>query len=515
MRKQASILNGITSLISQIVIIILGFLSRSFFIHYLGEELLGISGTFTNVINILSVTELGIGSAITYCLYKPIYDNDEDKIAGIMNLFQKAYMIIGTVIFIAGLIVTPFIGHFLKDYTYDLNYIRLLFMLYVANTTLSYYLAYCRTLFFAAQKNYVVTIVDFIAKVIMQVAQILILVYTRNFVLYLSLSLIFTLSTNLIIHHLYYKDFPFLRYNKTKIDPETRKIIFDTIKYLSLNSLITIGVFSTDNLIISSIIGVAFVGIYSNYSLIIQNIQNLFTALLNGVVASLGNMMAEGDNERINRIFNIYDFAYFLAGSFTTVSLFCLLNPFIRSIWIRKEEFLLPLLIVAVLCFNHYLVLKRQPIWQYQNTSGVFRYFLPYSFAEMVINLVVSIIGAYKIGLIGVFLGSTVAYLISWLGQTKVIHERVLHKDVFKYYFKQIVYILITAGETFLVYEIDQLIVISNPYLDFLMTMIACAVVPNLINLILFRNAEEMHYLKENVVVRLLNKLRGKTETQS
>ena len=90
MRQRASILNGITSLISQITMIILGFISRSFFIRTLGEELLGISGTFTNVINILSVTELGIGGAITFCLYKPIYEDDKEKIAGIMNLFRKA-----------------------------------------------------------------------------------------------------------------------------------------------------------------------------------------------------------------------------------------------------------------------------------------------------------------------------------------------------------------------------------------------------------------------------------------
>ena len=508
MRQRASILNGVTSLISQITMIILGFISRSFFIKTLGEELLGISGTFTNVINILSVTELGIGGAITFCLYKPIFDEDEEKIAGIMNLFRKAYFVIGTVVFLAGLCVMPFVQYLLKDYTLDLGYVRLIFMLYVINTTLSYYLAHCRTLFFASQRNYVVTIVDFIAKTLMQIGQIVILLKTRNFTLYLSLMIIYTVSTNLIIHHLYYRNFSFMKGNKTVIDPSTKEEVFSIIKYLAINSLVSIGVFSTDNLIISSIIGVGVVGIYSNYTMIIQNIQTLFTSLLNGVVASLGNMMAEGDENRINKIFNIYDFAYFLVGSFTTVSLFCMLNPFIRNVWIHKDEYVLSMTIVAVLCFNHYMILKRQPVWQYQNTSGVFRYFLPYSFMEMVVNLLVSIIAAYKIGLIGVFLGSTTAYILSWIGQTYVIHRRVLKKDVFPYYVKQVLYILLTAAETLLVYTLDRKIVLGNPYLDFLVNTVMCAIVPNLINLILFYKTEEFRYLKETLITKLLRKLK-------
>ncbi|MBQ1508295.1 MAG: hypothetical protein IIZ47_02630, partial [Erysipelotrichaceae bacterium] len=483
----------------------------SFFIRTLGEELLGISGTFTNVINILSVTELGIGGAITFCLYKPIFDEDEEKIAGIMNLFRKAYFVIGTIVLLAGLCVLPFVQYLLKDYTLDLSYIRLIFMMYVVNTTLSYYLAHCRTLFFASQRNYVVTIVDFIAKTLMQVGQIVILLKTRNFTLYLSLMIVYTVSTNLIIHQLYYKNFSFMKGNKTVIDPSTREEVFSIIKYLAINSLVSIGVFSTDNLIISAIIGVGVVGIYSNYTMIIQNIQTLFTSLLNGVVASLGNMMAEGDDTRINKIFNIYDFSYYIAGSFTTVSLFCMLNPFIRNIWIRKEEYVLSILIVVVLCFNHYMILKRQPVWQYQNTSGVFRYFLPYSFMEMVVNLAVSIFLAYKIGLIGVFLGSTTAYILSWIGQTWVIHQRVLKRNALPYYLKQIFYILLTVLMTAAVYALDQVIVLSNPYLDFFVNMCFCALVPNLINLILFHKTEEFAYLKENVVRRLLRLVGKKT----
>ena len=510
MRKRSTMLNGITSLISQITMIILGFISRSFFIRTLGEELLGISGTFTNVINILSVTELGIGGAITFCLYKPIYEDDKEKIAGIMNLFRKAYFIIGTVVFVAGLCVLPFVQYLLKDYTLDLGYIRLIFMMYVVNTTLSYYLAHCRTLFFASQRNYIVTIVDFIAKTLMQIGQIVILLKTRNFTLYLSLMIIYTVSTNLIIHQLYYKNFAFMKGNKAVIDPSTKEEVFSIIKYLAINSLVSIGVFSTDNLIISSIIGVGVVGIYSNYTMIIQNIQTLFTSLLNGVVASLGNMMAEGDDERINKIFNIYDFSYYIVGSFTTVSLFCMLNPFIHTIWIRKDEYVLPIIIVVVLCLNHYMILKRQPVWQYQNTSGVFRYFLPYSFMEMVVNLAVSIILAKTIGLIGVFLGSTIAYILSWIGQTWVIHQRVLKRNAFPYYFKQVVYIVLTAVMTAGVYALDQLVVIANPYLDFFTTMCFCALVPNLINLLLFCRTPEFSYLKETLITKVLDRFRKK-----
>lgn len=510
MRKWFSIINGTSSLISQFFIIILGFISRTIFINCLGDEILGLNGTFTNILSILSVTELGVGSSVAFCLYKPVYEKDEKTIAGIMNLYKKAYFMIGIIIICLSIGVTPFLSNFIKGYTLDLNFIRAIFLLYAFNSTITYFLGSYRTMFFACQKNYVVTIVDFFTKLILQTAQIIVLLTTKNYVLYLLLVTICNISSNLIIYRLCYKQFPYLKNNKEKIDDESKKRIFNTIKYLSISSLISVGVFGTDNLIISSFIGITISGIYSNYTLIIQNIQTLFTSLLNGVTASLGNMIAEGNKEKINTVFNVYDFIYFLVASFTTVSLYALLEPFIGNIWIKKSEYVLPALTTVVLCVNNYMTFKRQPIWQYQNTSGIFKYFLPYSFMELIINIAVSVYLAQKVGLIGVFLGTTVAYIASWLGQTYVVHKYVLEKNVFNYYFVQVKYIILVVIETLIVVGLKNLVTISNPWLNFLYICLLCLIVPNGINIFLYRNSDEFIYVRDNILKKVLDKIRGR-----
>lgn len=502
MRAKFTLLNGITGIISQFFIIVLGFVSRSIFIECLGDEILGLNGTFTNVLSILSVTELGIGSAITFCLYKPVYDGDEDKIAGIMNLFKKAYSLIGLIIFIGALCVTPFVHLIAKGYTLDLTYLRLIFLLYAFNSTITYFLGYCRILLFASQQNYIVTLTDFVAKVLLQTAQIIVLLTTKNYIMYLLLVTVSNIGSNLVIQKFYHKKFAYLKGNKTKVDDESKKSIINTVKYLSINSLISIGVFGTDNLLISSIIGVAISGVYSNYTMIIQNVQNLFTALLNGITASLGNMIAEGNDEKINRIFNVYDFSYYLVASFTSISLFVLLNPFIGTIWIRKEEYLLSAVTVAVLVINNFMTYKRQPVWQYQNTSGIFKYFLPYSLIELILNLVISVIAALKMGLIGIFIGTTIAYIVSWTGQIYVIHKHVLKRSALPYYLKQIGYFGLTLLELIIILGLKKILVFENVWIEFGYLLVLCAIIPNGVNILLFHRSEEFIYLKENVIKR-------------
>ena len=505
MRTKYALLNGVTGLISQFIVIILGFISRAVFIRYLGEEYLGLTGTFTNILSILSVTELGLGSAITYCLYKPIFEDEHDKIAGIMNLFKQVYFVIGFIILAGSLIVTPFIQFFLKDYTMDLNYIRMIFMLYSFNSVITYFLGYPRTFLFASQQNYIVLLTDFIAKFLLIVSQILVLIYTQNYVAYLLLVTISNTATNIVIRRIYHRKFPYLKDNKTRIDTETRSRILNTVKYLSISTLISVGVFGTDNLIISSILGVTIVGFYSNYSMIIQQINLLFTSLLNGVVAGLGNMIAEGDRVKINNIFNIYDFAYYLVASFTAVSLYILFNVFIADIWL-DGSYLLGMHIVAIIVLNSYLTFKRQPIWQYQNVAGIFREFLPYSIMELLINLSVSIILAFRIGLIGVFLGTTSAYLCSWIGQIYVVHKHVLYKNHFRYYLKQLLYLGITVLEIVLVTLLDHAFVITNVWVHFAYLLLLCAIVPNGVNVLLFSRTDEFAYLKDKVLSKVLRR---------
>lgn len=505
MRIQNTLKNGAVAMLSQLVIIITGFILRAYFINALGQEYLGLNGLFVDILSILSVTELGIGSAITFSMYKPIYENDIETVTGLMNLYRKAYRIIGTIIFGASILILPFIQIFIKDYTLDLNYIRFIFMMFSVNTVLSYYLGYSRIILFAKQKNYIVLLIDFIFKIILTTSQIFVLIYTKDFILYLSLTIGYTIVSNLIVRHISFKQNPFLHDTKTKVSIEMRKKIFNSIKYLSISSIISVGVFGTDRLIISSLIGITILGVYSNYSMIIQQVQTLFVSFLNGVVASLGNLIAEGNSKKIQDIYYIYHFSYFLIASFTSIALYVLLTPFIVDIWLNVE-YIMSDVIVAIIVFNSYLFFMRQPVWQSQTTAGIFKQFIPFSVVEFVISLTVSIIGAIQFGIIGIFLGKTIAYLVSWIGQAYILNKHVIHDKVSKIYRKQFEYMFVTFVELFVCIFLIRFITINHSVIAFILKGSLIFIVTSSINIALYYRTFEFSYLRNSVLNKILKK---------
>jgi len=182
-----------------------------------------------------------------------------------------------------------------------------------------------------------------------------------------------------------------------------------------------------------------------------------------------------------------------------------LFNPFIGDIWIKQSQFVLDMKIVSVIVFNAFMYYRRQPIWQFQNVAGLFKECLPFSIVELFLNLFLSIFLVIKMGLIGVFIATSVAYLVSWVGQALMIHRYCLKIEVKGYFFKQIYYFLIWIFEIVIVMLLGQFFN-SNSYLHFGYLLILCAIVPNLINILIFGKSEEFSYLKQNIINRLLKR---------
>lgn len=504
-RVKNTLRNGLVGTISQFFVIIIGFILRAIFIKTLGQEYLGLNGLFTDILSIMSVTELGITSAITFALYKPVYENDTDSITSLMHLFRKAYLLVGTLILIVSIILLPFLQLFIKDFTLNIYDIRFYFMLFSINTVLSYYLGFNRIILFAKQRNYVVIWTDFSFKIILSVTQIVLLIVYKNFYYHIISMLVYTIITNFIIGRIAYKENPYLKDKPKKLNPELKQKLIHSLKYLSISTLIGVGVLGTDRIIISSLIGISILGIYSNYSMIIQQVTTLFTTLLNGVTASLGNLIAEGDQTKVLKVFKIYNFTYYLVASFTCISLYVLLTPFIRDIWL-SNEYQMSQIIVTVIVFNSYMFFLRQPIWQFQNTAGIFKEYLPYSILEFFINLIISIFGALQFGIIGVFFGSFFAYIISWAGQSYKLHKHILKESVMLYYFQQIQFIVLMMIELGIVLLLTYFINPTNLYVSFGLKIIWVTFIPNTINYLIFRQTEEFLYIKSTLLSRFLNK---------
>lgn len=151
MRTENSIKNSIIGILGQVFNIILNFVSRTIFIFILGANYLGVNGLFTNILSMLSLAELGIGSAIIYHMYKPLANKDEEKLKSLMHLYAKAYRYIGLVVAIVGLSIVPFLGVIIKDKP-NVEHLTIIYLLFLANSVVSYFFAYKTSIITADQK---------------------------------------------------------------------------------------------------------------------------------------------------------------------------------------------------------------------------------------------------------------------------------------------------------------------------------------------------------------------------
>ena len=226
-----------------------------------------------------------------------------------------------------------------------------------------------------------------------------------------------------------------------------------------------------------------------------------------GVVASIGNLLAEGDKQKIQQIYNVYHFAYFLIASFTSIALFVLLTPFIKDIWLNPE-FEIATTLVAVIVFNSYLHFMRQPVWQIQSTAGIFKHYIPFSIIEFVLNLVISIYGAIHFGLLGVFVGTTIAYLVSWTGQAWILNKYVIHDSIVRFYLKQLEYTSLLLGELGLVLWLIPYLNVNNAVLNFILQGFVIFVITSSIHVLIYHRTKEFKYLKVQILDKLLKRLK-------
>ncbi len=425
-RTSAVVKNITAGIVGQIFNQLLGFVSRTIFIQLLGVVYLGINGLFSNIFSVLSLVELGIGSAIVFSLYKPLAEKDEYKIEALMTLYARAYKVIGFVIFFLGALFIPFLDCIIKDKP-DIPDFKFIYVLFLINAVITYFFSYSRSIFYADQKNYInvlnINIFSFLTKFL----QIGVLILTNSFIHYLMIQILATLLSNLDITRRAKKAYPYLK-NRTgaKLSIEDLKLIKKNMSALFLLRIGSIVVNATDNLLISSFFGVVWVGVYSNYLMLISFVQGFIAQFFTPITASVGNLVnSEGKEKEIDVFLKLF-FVNFIIYGFCCICLFVLMNPFI-TLWIG-EQFLLPDAVVFVIVLNVYLMGIRNVLWVYTNALGLFYHFRFIPFFEVVINLAFSLFLLKEFGIIGVFLGATISTVTTYL----VAEPYVLFKGYFK-----------------------------------------------------------------------------------
>lgn len=309
MRTRYTLINMVVNVGGQLMNQVLLFISRMVFIHYLSAAYLGVNGLFTDVLGILNLAELGIGTAMIYSLYEPAAKNDEQRLAQLMNLYRLLYRIVAVVVLLVGLALMPFLGFFIKDSS-GIEHLRLIYLMYVANSVCSYLLSYKNSIYLAYQKAYVRNLWAQLCDAVKTLFQIVLIVLTGNFILYLAVQFVMQFIPNIIVSVKVDKEFPYLKECRELPEKEKFHGILRNVGAMSFHKLGTVIVRNTDSLLMSSFVGLLSVGIYSNYKLILSGINNLMDKFSNAFTGSLGNLGAIEDETRVYSIYRELDLLF-------------------------------------------------------------------------------------------------------------------------------------------------------------------------------------------------------------
>ena len=433
MRTLNSLKNIISNFANTLFFNILKFLSRIIFIKFLNDTYLGINGLLTNVLGLLALSELGISTAISYSLYKPLEEKNYSKIKSLMNFYKKAYFVIGIVILIMGLILLPFLPWFIKDTT-GIENLKLIYIIFLINMVIGYFFSYKRTLITADQKSYKITPILMISNLLLIISQIIVLVLFKNYIEYLLVQTLFVLIENILVNKYINKEYPYLK-EITKNDKLEKKELLDiktNIKALFFHKIGTYVFNSTDNLVISKFISIQMVGIYSNYYLIVYMVNTFISTLTNNVVASLGNLLVSKNSNKKVQVFNEMNFICYILYGFSSICLFALFQPFIEFCF--GSNYLISMGAVILIAFNSFISGITSVSITYMSASGLYVKDQYIPILQSIINIIVSVILATKIGLAGVLIGTLVSNFLVFIIKPFIVYKYDL-KIKFKLYF--------------------------------------------------------------------------------
>ena len=416
-RTGKSAINLLTGVLSQVVILVLNFAIRYLFIQKIGYEYLGINSLFTSILTVLSVADLGFGSALGIVLYSSLSKKNEEEIAGLMNFFKKVYLIVGLIVTAVGLAITPFVKY-LVNTDHDIPNLSLYFLLFLLNTVSSYFISYRAILIRADQKNSVVNNVTTIVKIAKAVLEALVLIIIPRFLglmatyfFYLGVMVLATYAIGVITAIYAKKNYGYAFGNKTKVSPEKKKELISTTKDLFIYRLCT--AFSTpiDSIIISVFVGTLVLGIYSNYLLIFTTLMEFICIVSRNVISSVGNYVVERPIEEQKKLYFELQIVYFAIIIFCTINFVSLATPFISLVF--KAESTLSVWTVFLMgatlisrCIGELAIIFRETTRIYKRTKYI-------SLFYTALHIGLSLLFGYYMGLEGILLGNVIAYFVT------------------------------------------------------------------------------------------------------
>lgn len=497
-RTEYSILNITAGLGGYALSVVLSLVNRMVFTRCLPPAYLGISGLFSNILSMLSLAELGVSGAIVYALYKPLAQNDEEKIASLVQVFGKAYRTIGLAIGGLGLCVLPFLDLLIGEQPEIAENIHLIYVIYLFNTASSYFFTYRSTLLVAAQKNYLVTGLNYLVLCVQEMVQAAFLFATRNYIGYLLIQTGFSLLYYIWISHIAVKQYPYIEGKNIKqLDAEEKKHIFKDVRDLMAYKISGVLVNSTDNIIITFFNGLATTGLASNYTLLTNTLNTLLNQVFNGLTASVGNLNAVESDEKKHSIFKITNTLNFWLFSWGAVGIIFVASDLVQFLF--GEQYILDMSISLILAINFYTVGMQNAIWTFKHTMGLFRYGRFLQLGTAALNLFFSIVLGKAWGLFGILFATFLSRLFTNLWYDPyVTYKHAFGKKPIVYLKRYIKYIFILVFEVIICRYFTGLMhlpLIANIILKSIVISCIC----NTVFFVVFRRTPEFQYLVNSI----------------
>ena len=495
-RIKNSVKNMKFGMVYQVMYLLLNFVVRFSIINVLGVTALSLNGLFTEVLSILSLAEMGVGTAITYCLYKPLAEGDEKRVTQLMNLFRKAYHAISAFMLVVGLALIPLLPKIVTKVDVDNGYLTLIYVLFLLQTCASYVNSYKALLLTADQKAWVQAKINLVVRSAFFVGTLAIIYFTKDFVLYVTNEMLYSLVFYFVVGKQADKMYPYLK-NKDKLSKEDTKEIMTSIRQAFVGKLSNRVLNSTDNILISMLVGTNLVGVYSQYSMFINGFLRVFSQVNESVVGSIGNVIAVESKERSEQTLNRLNYLFFFMGSFCSICLFAGINPFLKGI--VGKSYLLENGILVIVVVNMFFETFKMPLWTFFSAAGLFKYDQKISFVGCILNIITSVILGKKYGMLGIFIGTFLSLLYMFVRKAMELEKNQFGGSGVKQllaFAKYFGIFMVELGITYYLCYASDLLSFGNLFVEFVVKVVVGTVITGILSGVIFMKIDEFGYMK-------------------
>lgn len=447
--------NSIIGTTAQACSLAIAFFSQRFFLRYLGLEIQGINSVIGDTLGFLSFAELGVGTAITYRLYKPLEQKDEKELASLMQVYRFLYQIIGVIVLSVGLILMLFLPVFINDAASDMGFIRTAYMIQLFAAASSYFFAYKRSFVFADQKQFVCKLVDIFTNIFYSILRIISLICLHSFHVYLLLQFFQALTANILISYYYNKNYSFMKVHSKEKFRDVRGLFKDT-KDVLIGRVAGYVYSSTDNLVISAFSGIRMAGGFSNYRIVTNSVKNLISGMTDSITATIGNYVQSKDEEESYRMFRNYSFIRYVVANVAATGLCICTDAFVGGLF--GSEYVMHSGVLYLIVIDIFIGIVHGPLVEFTTVLGYFSIEKYINAAGAAINLGLSLFLVQFIGVEGVLIGTCVSQMFFWIAKSILLFGKYFHswEKLRKMWQSYVGYVILVVGQIVCLHFLKQ-----------------------------------------------------------